>query len=88
MIFAGETEAIAYTRLGMLALAGARAVITFNSNTGVEAVLAGKPTVAIDEGSMAWPVTAHEIIDYPKEPNRLTWAGHPRYFRPRNSTNY
>lgn len=42
-------------------LAEADLVVTWNSNSGVDAVLAGVPTVAMDRGSMAWPVTAHEI---------------------------
>jgi hypothetical protein len=55
------------------ALAGADVVLTFNSNTAVESVLAGVPTVAFDEGSMAWPVTGHavgEIIT----PDRTPWT--------------
>lgn len=39
-------------------LAGATVVVTWNSNTGVDALLAGKPTVAMGEGSMAAPVAA------------------------------
>lgn len=55
------------------ALAGAAVVITYNSNTAVESVLAGKPTIAFDRGSMAWDVTAHgwRIL---AEPDRNTWA--------------
>lgn len=43
------------------ALARARVVVTYNSNTAVEAVLAGKPTLALDKGSMAWDVTGHSM---------------------------
>jgi hypothetical protein len=50
------------------AIAGARLVVTYNSNTGVESVLAGKPTLVEDPGSMAWPVRGTG------EPDRLTWA--------------
>lgn len=53
-------------------LAGAGLVVTYNSNTGVEAVCAGVPTVTFDEGAMAWPVTGHscsEII----MPDRTEW---------------
>lgn len=53
-------------------LDGAAVVITWNSNTGVDAVLAGKPTIAFDRGSMAWPVTAHEYR-IPDEPDREAW---------------
>lgn len=45
------------------ALAGAAVCVTWNSNTAVDAVLAGVPTVAMDEGSMAYPVTGHKIGD-------------------------
>ena len=55
------------------ALAGAAVVVTFNSNTGVEAMLAGKPTVAVDEGAMAWPVAAHEL-GAEANPDRQAWA--------------
>jgi hypothetical protein len=55
------------------ALADAAVVITFNSNTAVESVLAGKPTIAFDRGSMAWDVTAHGWT-IPQEPDRNTWA--------------
>lgn len=55
------------------ALDGAAVVVTFNSNAAVEAVLAGKPTIALDRGSMAWPVTSHGW-SIPVEPDRNTWA--------------
>lgn len=46
-----------------VALQGAAWVVTYNSNVGVDAYLAGKPTHVDDEGSMAWHVT-----------NRQRWA--------------
>lgn len=54
-------------------LAGAQAAITWNSNSGVEAVLAGVPTVAMDRGSMAWDVSGHEVGDL-LTPDRQRWA--------------
>jgi hypothetical protein len=54
-------------------LAGARAVVTWNSTSGVDAVLAGVPTVAMDQGSMAWPVTGHEL-KLPPMPDRTSWG--------------
>jgi len=42
------------------ALAGAAVVITWNSNTAVDAILAGKNTTAADKGSMAWEVSDRE----------------------------
>jgi hypothetical protein len=55
-------------------LAEARAVVTWNSNSGVDAVLAGIPTVAIDEGSMAWSVAGHTLGELPPAPDRTAWA--------------
>jgi hypothetical protein len=55
------------------ALAQAAVVITYNSNSGVDSVLAGVPTVAVDEGSMASPVVAKNIGEM-ITPNRERWA--------------
>lgn len=50
------------------ALAGAAMVVTFNSNTGVDALMAGKTATAEDEGSMIWGVTDRESWAH-----RLAW---------------
>lgn len=55
------------------ALDGAAVAITYNSNSGVDAVLHGVPTVAMDQGAMAWDVTSHRIGDMCK-PLRDRWA--------------
>jgi hypothetical protein len=55
------------------ALAGAAAVIAWNSNSLVDAVLVGVPVIAGDKGSMAWPVAAHEIGDELIRPDRTQW---------------
>ncbi len=55
-------------------LAGARVAVTFNSNSGVDAILAGVPTIATDPGSMAWPVASHDFNETPARPNRDEWA--------------
>lgn len=55
------------------ALNGAAICVTFNSNSGVDAVLAGVPTVVADEGSMAWDVAAHRVGDIAR-PDRQAWA--------------
>lgn len=55
------------------ALAGARQVITYNSNAGVDAVLAGVSVVADNEGSMAWPVAGRQI-GVCHTPDREKWA--------------
>lgn len=54
-------------------LAKARFVVTWNSISGVDAVLAGVPTVAMDQGSMVWDVAGHELTMPPK-PRRAAWA--------------
>ena len=49
------------------ALQNAGFVVTYNSNSGVDAALAGVPVYAADEGSMAWPIAAHtlgELFDF------------------------
>jgi len=40
-----------------------RAALVLNSSVGVAAVLAGTPTITMDEGAMAWPVTGHTPAD-------------------------
>lgn len=50
------------------ALAGASVVATYNSNTGVDALLAGKNVTVADCGSMAWGVTDRETWAH-----RLAW---------------
>lgn len=56
-------------------LKGARCVVTYNSNTAVDAVLAGVPAIACDEGSMAWAVTGHDPgqVAHPPTPDRTAW---------------
>lgn len=55
------------------ALSGAAIVITYNSNSGVDSVLAGVPTLSFDCGSMAYDVTGHKIGEFIK-PDRDQWA--------------
>jgi hypothetical protein len=56
------------------ALEAAGLVVTFSSNTAVESVLAGVPTIACDQGSMAHPVTSHTVGDPIVMPDRTAWA--------------
>ena len=49
-----------------------RRAITLNSSVGVDTVLRGIPTVAIDEGSMAWDVTSHDP-EKTITPDRKKW---------------
>ncbi|HUS98485.1 MAG TPA: hypothetical protein VMX97_17300 [Hyphomicrobiaceae bacterium] len=48
--------------------------VTWNSGAAVEAVLAGVPTIACDEGSPAWPVASHGLEAARIWPERETWA--------------
>lgn len=56
------------------ALRGAAMVVTINSNSGVDAVLSGVPTVATDAGSMARPIAAEDVVFDPGRPDRSEWA--------------
>ncbi len=49
-------------------------LVTYNSNSAVDAVLAGVPAVTCDPGSMAWPVTGHDPTSPPPMPDRTQWA--------------
>ena len=53
----------------------AHAVVTFNSNSAVEALLEGVPVFAEDEGSMVWNVCNRHLkdIDYPTKHYRAQW---------------
>lgn len=50
-----------------------RQAVTLNSSVGVQCVLAGIPTVTMDEGAMAWPVTSH-VVGEIATPDRLPWC--------------
>jgi hypothetical protein len=56
-------------------LAEAALVVTYNSNSAVDAVLAGVPAIAVDRGSMAWDVTGHVLGELRLSvPYRAAWA--------------
>jgi hypothetical protein len=55
-------------------LAGAGMAITYNSTSGVECVLAGVPTVAMDAGAMAWPMAAHDVDAPASMKDRADWC--------------
>lgn len=46
--------------------------ITLNSSVGVDAVIAGVPTVTMDEGAMAWDVAGHDQLEF-VTPDRRPW---------------
>lgn len=56
-------------------LADAFAVVTFNSNTGVDAAVRGIPVFAADPGSMALAVANGDLrrIAQPEKPDRSQW---------------
>jgi len=56
-------------------LQNAWAVVTFNSNSGVESLLEGVPVFAFDEGSMVWNVCNRSLsdIESPSLPDRAQW---------------
>jgi len=54
------------------ALEFAGLVVTYNSNSGVDAVLAGVPTYAADPGSMVWDVSSRSFL--PTTPDRAIWS--------------
>jgi hypothetical protein len=53
-------------------LSHAKCVVNFNSNTGVDAVLAGVPTIVFDIGSMVWDHKLTDFENLPK-PDRQQW---------------
>jgi len=62
-------------------LKDAWAVVTFSSNTGVEAAIAGVPVFAFDEGAMALPVanTKWTELEDPRMPDRTQWLNNLAY---------
>lgn len=62
-------------------LEGAHAVVTFNSNSGVEALIAGIPVFADDAGSMVYAMAARDLAqleDMPT-PDRRQWLNNLAY---------
>jgi len=57
-------------------LQDAWAVVTYNSNTAVDAVIAGLPVFAADVGSMVYAIANHDhvTINDPEMPDRTQWA--------------
>jgi hypothetical protein len=52
---------------------GAMCVVTYNSNSGVDAVINGIPVIAMDPGSMAWDMAQHDITMEFYMPDRKQW---------------
>lgn len=55
------------------ALAQAAVAVTFNSNSGVDALIAGVPVYTEDPGSMAYNVSSHSVGEILR-PDREQWA--------------
>lgn len=62
-------------------LVDAHCVVTFNSNSGVEALMAGVPVFAFDEGSMVWNVCNRSLdaLANPVRPAREQWLADLAY---------
>lgn len=54
-------------------LSKAKCVITWNSTTGVDALIAGVPVVAMEHGSVSWPLASHSIDAPLVRPTRSQW---------------
>ena len=65
------------------ALFQASVAITYNSNTGVDAVLAGVPTIAEDRGSMVYDIAFHSLDQFLAShgnlPDRTKWHNRLAY---------
>lgn len=59
------------------ALETAGLVVTYNSNAGVDGILAGIATYAQDPGSMVWDVSSRNFL--PIRPDRATWSQRMAY---------
>jgi hypothetical protein len=55
-------------------LADAAICVTWSSTCGIQSVIAGVPTIAMDRGSMAWPVASHDFDEKPYLGDRSQWA--------------
>jgi len=62
-------------------LRNAHCVVTYNSNSAVEALLDGVPVFAHDQGSMCWQVANKSLIsvDVPNRPDRSQWLNDLAY---------
>lgn len=55
-------------------LARAGLVVTYCSNTAIESVLAGIPTITFSDMSVAYPVTSHNFDQPFQRPDRAEWC--------------
>jgi hypothetical protein len=55
-------------------LADAAMIVSFNSSTDVEAILAGIPGIITDAGSLCYPIAAHDVWEPLVRPDRTLWC--------------
>jgi hypothetical protein len=62
-------------------LKNAHCVVTYNSNSAVEALLEGVPVFAHDKGSMCWELANKSLlsVDVPNKPDRTEWLNNLAY---------
>lgn len=62
-------------------LTRAHCVVTFNSNSGVDAILAGVPVFAFDIGSMVYSLASKNwaTLEAPRKPDRTQWLNDISY---------
>ena len=78
----GPIAGCGYTTRPLIeAIQDCSSVVTFNSNSAVEAVIEGVPVFAFDRGSMAWDVanTSWDDIIYPLHGDRRQWLNDLAY---------
>lgn len=54
-------------------------VVTFSSNTGVEAILNGIPTMALHPGSMVYNLSSQDFTNPQTRPDRASWCNDMGY---------
>ena len=56
-------------------LQGAKAVVTYNSTSAVDAIVQGIPAITMDKGSISYPVSQHTLADIKalEYPDRTQW---------------
>ena len=59
----------------------AKVCITFNSTTGVDAIINGIPTISMDDGSMVYDITSHDLstVINPYMVDRKQWSNNIAY---------
>lgn len=63
------------------AISNAHCVVTLNSNTGVDSVIAGVPVISMDKGSMVYDITDHDLsfVNDPRTFDRTVWFNRITY---------